>query len=250
MQTFLSCLFLGEGVKWLLAAVCPPPLDSSSSTPLPQIFSTKLVSSRCSYQCTTLFFLPLILLAFLQIQLSESNQIPEVCDVYGDFECGSSSLSKLWIKGGTVVNAHHQELADVYVENGIIVTMQPNIKVGDDVTILDATEKYVMPGESLCFFLNSEAAALAGGTTMHIDFVIPVNGSLSAGFEGINSFKFFLAYKGVVMVSDELLLQGFKKCKSLGALAMVHAENGDDVDTPLYVVRVMSIDAMEEIAKG
>lgn len=31
------------------------------------------------------------------------------------------------------------------------------------------------------------------------------------------------------MVNDQLLLQGFTKCKSLGALAMVHAENGDDV---------------------
>lgn len=31
------------------------------------------------------------------------------------------------------------------------------------------------------------------------------------------------------MINDELLLQGLKKCKSLGALAMVHAENGDAV---------------------
>lgn len=31
------------------------------------------------------------------------------------------------------------------------------------------------------------------------------------------------------MINDGLLLQGFKKCKSLGALAMVHAENGDAV---------------------
>ena len=46
---------------------------------------------------------------------------------------------------------------------------------------------------------------------------------------GINSFKFFLAYKGALMINDELLLEGFKKCKSLGALAMVHAENGDAV---------------------
>ena len=38
-----------------------------------------------------------------------------------------------------------------------------------------------------------------------------------------------MAYKGSFMISDELLLQGFKKCKSLGALAMVHAENGDAV---------------------
>lgn len=38
-----------------------------------------------------------------------------------------------------------------------------------------------------------------------------------------------MAYKGSLMISDELLLEGFKKCKSLGALAMVHAENGDAV---------------------
>lgn len=31
------------------------------------------------------------------------------------------------------------------------------------------------------------------------------------------------------MVSDESLIHGLKKCKSLGALAMVHAENGDAV---------------------
>lgn len=28
-----------------------------------------------------------------------------------------------------MVNAHHQHVADVYVENGIIVTVQPNIVV-------------------------------------------------------------------------------------------------------------------------
>lgn len=48
-------------------------------------------------------------------------------------------------------------------------------------------------------------------------------------FVGINSFKFFLAYKGSLMVTDDLLLEGLKTCKSLGALAMVHAENGDAV---------------------
>ncbi|GKV26282.1 hypothetical protein SLEP1_g35615 [Rubroshorea leprosula] len=100
-----------------------------------------------------------------------------------------------------------------------------------------------------------------------------------------------MAYKGALMINDELLLEGLKRCKSLGALAMVHAENGDAVfegqkriielgitgpeghglsrpavlegeatarairlasfvNTPLYVVHVMSIDAMEEIAKA
>ncbi|KAL5833360.1 hypothetical protein ACOSQ3_017034 [Xanthoceras sorbifolium] len=307
------------------------------------------MASVFSAQLLSLPSLTLLLLLILSIFLSKSESNNQICDSwngYGEAQCGiqsSSSSSKILIKGGTVVNAHHQEIADVYVENGIIVAIMPNIKVGDDVTVLDAIGKYVMPGgidphthlamefmgtETIDDFFSGQAAALAGGTTMHIDFVIPVNGSLSAGYEayerkaknscmdygfhmaitkwdevvseemgimvkekGINSFKFFMAYKGSLMISDELLLEGFKRCKSLGALAMVHAENGDAVfegqkrmielgitgpeghalsrppmlegeatarairlahfvNAPLYVVHVMSIDAMEEIAKA
>ncbi|KAF8364936.1 hypothetical protein HHK36_033084 [Tetracentron sinense] len=350
-------------------------------------------SSHSNFRTELTNLLSIFFLLVLLSPISESNQVLGFCSAgYGDLECGSSS-SKLLIKGGIVVNAHHQEIADVYIEDGIIVSVQPHIKgnvllngggllaykarveekkdsemgdgnfnyelgqvrhvsellnsylqVGDDVTVLDATGKYVMPGgidphthlamefmgtETIDDFFSGQAAALAGGTTMHIDFVIPVNGSLSAGFDSykekakkscmdygfhmaitkwddvvsremeimvkekvsINSFKFFLAYKGSLMISDELLLHSFKKCKSLGALAMVHAENGDAVvegqlrmidlgitgpeghalsrppvlegeatarairlanfvNTPLYVVHVMSIDAMEEIAKA
>jgi dihydropyrimidinase len=40
-----------------------------------------------------------------------------------------SESTKLLIKGGTVVNADRQLVADVYIENGIIVAVEPNIKV-------------------------------------------------------------------------------------------------------------------------
>eukprot|EP00262_Sarcandra_glabra_P006587 TRINITY_DN1892_c0_g1_i10.p1 TRINITY_DN1892_c0_g1~~TRINITY_DN1892_c0_g1_i10.p1 ORF type:complete len:487 (-),score=81.64 TRINITY_DN1892_c0_g1_i10:134-1594(-) len=285
----------------------------------------------------------LLLLICIFFTVSQSHQETEFCDVGYDEYSNCRSPSKILIKGGTVVNAHHLEIADVYIEHGIIASVRQNIPVSDDVTVLDATGKYVMPGGidphthlefefmgtvTVDDFFSGQAAALAGGTTMHIDFVIPVNGSLSAGFEaytdkaknacmdygfhmavtkwdevvsrdmeimvkekGINSFKFFLAYKGALMVNDELLMEGLEKCKSLGALAMVHAENGDAiavgqrkmidlgitgpeghslsrppvlegeatarairlagfVNTPLYIVHVMSIDAMEEIAKA
>ncbi|XP_059665414.1 dihydropyrimidinase [Cornus florida] len=303
-----------------------------------------LRSMDSSLRTLIIHFASLLVLLSIFWPVSESNQFCEAKTGYGDSECGVPlSPSKILIKGGTVVNAHHQEVADVYVEDGVIVAVKPNIKVGDDTIVLDATGKFVMPGgidphthlamefmgtQTIDDFFSGQAAALAGGTTMHIDFVIPVNGSLSAGYEaytkkarkacmdygfhmavtkwdesvsqemeimvkekGINSFKFFMAYKGALMINDELLLEGLKKCKSIGALAMVHAENGDAVfegqkrmielgitgpeghalsrppvlegeatarairlagfvNTPLYVVHVMSIDAMEEIAKA
>lgn len=45
-------------------------------------------------------------------------------------------------------------------------------------------------------------------------------------FLGINSFKMFLAYKDVFMLDDDELYESFKRIKELGALGMVHAENG------------------------
>ena len=114
-------------------------------------------------------------------------------------------------------------------------------------------------------FFTGTSAGLAGGTTMIIDFVIPSpNTSLLAAYDqwmewakksvadysfhvaitwwsdkvreemgvlaakhGVNSFKHFMAYKGAIMVTDEQILQSFQRCQELGALATVHAENGD-----------------------
>lgn len=38
-----------------------------------------------------------------------------------------------------------------------------------------------------------------------------------------------MAYKGVFQLSDDEMFQVFQQCKTLGALAQVHAENGDMV---------------------
>lgn len=45
--------------------------------------------------------------------------------------------------------------------------------------------------------------------------------------KGVNSFKMFMAYKGVFQLDDEELFKSFTQCKAVGALAQVHAENGD-----------------------
>lgn len=37
----------------------------------------------------------------------------------------------------------------------------------------------------------------------------------------------FMAYKGVYMMEDSGLYNCFETCKELGAVPMVHAENGD-----------------------
>lgn len=45
--------------------------------------------------------------------------------------------------------------------------------------------------------------------------------------KGVNSFKMFMAYKGLYMVQDEQMYAAFSRCKEIGAIAQVHAENGD-----------------------
>ena len=116
-------------------------------------------------------------------------------------------------------------------------------------------------------FESGTWAAAVGGTTMLVDFCLPgADGSLvnaiaewhrkskpqicsDIGFHmaitgwnetifnemkyavdhGINSFKHFMAYKGALMIEDDEMFASFRRCRELGALPMVHAENGDIV---------------------
>ena len=48
--------------------------------------------------------------------------------------------------------------------------------------------------------------------------------------EGLCTFKVFLAYRGVLMVTDDLFFRVLEHTRDLGALTMVHAENGWAID--------------------
>ena len=52
--------------------------------------------------------------------------------------------------------------------------------------------------------------------------------------EGVSTFKVFLAYRGALMVTDDLFLATLYRTKETGGLVMVHAENGDGID---YLVK-------------
>ncbi len=182
------------------------------------------------------------------------------------------------IRGGTVVTADLSYKADVLVEGGRIAAIGQGL-TGN--TVLDATGCYVMPGGidphthlempfmgtySADDFDSGTRAALAGGTTMVVDFALPSPGQglldalqmwdnksgrahcdysfhmavtwwdqqvfdemAQVVDRGITSFKHFMAYKGALMVNDDELFSSFRRVGDLGGVAMVHAENGDVV---------------------
>jgi dihydropyrimidinase len=126
-------------------------------------------------------------------------------------------------------------------------------------------------------------AAAAGGTTCIVDFVIQQEGGglqssldewqeraagaahVDYGFhvaitqadegtfadmprmveQGIASFKVFLAYKGVLMIDDDLFFRVLETTRDLNALTMVHCENGWAID--VLVERALAAGQTEPI---
>ncbi len=189
-------------------------------------------------------------------------------------------MKPLLIRGGAVVNADREFRADVLCEGGRITAVGTDLATPAGCETLDAGGRYVIPGGidphthmQLPFmgtvtrddFFSGTAAAMAGGTTTIIDFVIPdpqeplidayrkwrgwaekAAGDYSFHVavtwwsdsvhrdmgtlvteEGVNSFKHFMAYKNAIMCDDETLVNSFRRALELGAMPTVHAENGE-----------------------
>uniref|UniRef100_A0A1A9UX59 dihydropyrimidinase n=1 Tax=Glossina austeni TaxID=7395 RepID=A0A1A9UX59_GLOAU len=194
-----------------------------------------------------------------------------------------SAQNRVYIKNGQIVNHDKTFMADVYIEDGTIkfVGSASEIVVPGGVRVIDATGKLIIPGGidphthfqlhfgnaiSVDDFYHGTKAAIAGGTTTIIDFVLPNKGeSLVEAYDkwrewadpkvccdyalhvgitwwsnsvsqemkimcdelGVNSFKMFMAYKGLYQLNDSELLDVFERIRALGAIAQIHAENGD-----------------------
>src|ERR1035437_6236108 len=189
----------------------------------------------------------------------------------------------LLIKNGRIVTASDDYVADIFIEADKITTIGKNLDIKAD-QVIDAKNKLVIPGGidphvhlempfmgtfSSDNYETGTAAALYGGTTMVIDFVLQTQGkSLYHALEqwrgrsdgnclsdysfhmsvtdfnentkkeiaqmvekeGITSFKTFMAYKGALMIDDRQMVGLMEEVKKQGGMVTVHATNGDMID--------------------
>ncbi|HEY8916094.1 MAG TPA: dihydropyrimidinase, partial [Chitinophaga sp.] len=189
----------------------------------------------------------------------------------------------LLIKNGRIITAADDYVADIFIEGEKIAVIGNNLSIPAGETI-DAEGMLVMPGGidphvhlempfmgtfSSDSYETGTRAALHGGTTMVIDFILQKQGSsLKAALdewrsrsngnclsdysfhmavtdfndatkqeiktfiehEGITSFKTFMAYKGALMIDDRQMTALMQEVKKHGGMVTVHATNGDMID--------------------
>jgi dihydropyrimidinase len=186
------------------------------------------------------------------------------------------------IKNGRIITASDDYVADILIENEKISAIGKNLPDNVD-SIIDATGMLIFPGGidphvhlempfmgtfSSDSYETGTRAALHGGTTTVIDFILQKQGnSLRAALdewsgratgnavgdysfhmavtdfndstkaeikemidEGITSFKTFMAYKGALMIDDRQMIGLMEEVKLQGGMVTVHATNGDVID--------------------
>lgn len=183
---------------------------------------------------------------------------------------------KRLLKGGTVVSGTKCEKLDVLMENGKIQKVGIGLDM-DGADVIDVSGKLLFPGfidahthfdlevsgtVTADGYETGTKAALAGGTTMIIDFATQYKGeSLETALknwhrksdgrascdysyhlaisdwnpsvseelqkvvdDGITSFKIYMTYDDMVM-DDKRIYQVLKRLKEVGGIAGVHCEN-------------------------
>ncbi|KAA2244545.1 dihydropyrimidinase [Chitinophaga agrisoli] len=189
----------------------------------------------------------------------------------------------LLIKNGRIITAADDYVADIFIEGERIAVIGKELSIPAGETI-DAEGMLVMPGGidphvhldmpfmgtfSSDNYETGTRAALHGGTTMVIDFILQKQGApLKAALEewrgrsngnclcdysfhmavtdfndstrqeiktmieqeGITSFKTFMAYKGALMIDDRQMTALMQEVKKQGGMVTVHATNGDMID--------------------
>lgn len=189
----------------------------------------------------------------------------------------------LLIRNGRIITSSEDYIADIYTEGETIKAIGKNLSMKADEEI-DATGKMIFPGGidphvhldmpfmgtfSSDNYETGTLAALHGGTTMVIDFILQTqgkslrhaleqwqgrsNGNCYGDYsfhmavtdfndqtkaevkemiekEGITSFKTFMAYKGALMIDDRQMVGLMQEVKKQGGMVTVHATNGDMID--------------------
>ncbi len=189
----------------------------------------------------------------------------------------------LLIKNGRVITASEDYIADIFIQEEVITAIGKDLSVKAD-NEMDASGMLVFPGGidphvhldmpfmgtySSDNYETGTMAALYGGTTTVIDFILQKQGnSLHAALdewrsrsdkncvgdysfhmavtdfnedtkkeirefveiEGITSFKTFMAYKGALMIDDRQMIGLMEEVKKQGGMVTVHATNGDMID--------------------
>jgi dihydropyrimidinase len=187
------------------------------------------------------------------------------------------------IKNGRIITADSDQIADIFIEGEKIKAIGKDLLMNADET-LDASGKLIFPGGidphvhldmpfmgtfSSDNYETGTRAALFGGTTMVIDFILQKQGNSLADAlkewrsrsdnncvgdysfhmavtdfnentrkeikhfvenEGITSFKTFMAYKGALMIDDRQMVGLMEEVKKQKGLVTVHATNGDMID--------------------
>jgi dihydropyrimidinase len=189
-------------------------------------------------------------------------------------------MSEVLIKGGRIVTAVDDYVADILIRDGQIESIGREIS-STTAVVHNASGLLVLPGgidvhthmefdlgtaQTCDTYETGTRSAAFGGTTTIVDFALQRKGEtpkqaldqrlalagpqacVDFSFhiiltditaetltelpdlinnDGISSFKMFMAYPGVLMVSDADIFRSMRKVGTHGGMVTVHAENGE-----------------------